>query len=174
MPPSLDESSQRSLASFAGGSCSSAKGSSACAYIRQSSALKSGRVRVMRSVISLLPASACAYGSDPDRRVKGFESASFQSVEFGLYAAKLCMLRKVVSDGVLGLSVSGRLASSSSTRSSKDDVSSSLKNVRVLRVMLAVGCVLDVEGRRGEGTLWLSVDGKPNSIASSNFCGEAK
>ena len=128
----------------------------------------------MRSVISLLPASACAYDSDPKRRVKGLESASFQSVEFGLYDGKLCMLRKVISEGVLGLSVSARLASSSSTRSSNDDVSSSLKNVRVERMMLAVGCVLDVEGRRGEETLVFSVEGKPNSIASSNFCGEAR
>lgn len=128
----------------------------------------------MRSVISLLPASACAYDSDPNRRVNGLESVSFHSVGFGLYDGRLCMLRKVMSEGVFGLSVSGRLDSSSSTRSSNDDVSSSLKNVRVVRVMLVDGCVLDVDGRRGEEILWLSVDGKPNSIASSNFCGEAR
>lgn len=109
MPPSLDESSQRSLAFFAGGRCSSAKGSSPWGYSRLSSALKSGRVRVMRSVISLLPASACAYESDPNRRVNGLESVSFQSVPFGLYDGKLCMLRKVISEGVLGLSVSETL-----------------------------------------------------------------
>ena len=128
----------------------------------------------MRNVISLLPASACAYDSDPNRRVKGFESTSFQSGGFGLYDGKLCMVRKVASEGVLGLSASGRLASSSSTRSLSDDVSSSLKNVRVVRVVLVAASVLDVEGRRGEEVLWLSIDGKPNSSASSNFCGEAR
>lgn len=130
-------------------------------------------MRVIRNVISLLPASACAYESDPNRRVKGFESTSFQSGGFGLYDGKLCMVRKVASEGVLGLSASGRLASSSSTRS-LSDVSSSLKNVRVVLVVLVAASVLDVEGRRAEEVLWLSIDGKPNSSASSNFCGEAR
>lgn len=84
------------------------------------------------------------------------------------------MVRKVASEGVLGLSASGRLASSSSTRSLSDDVSSSLKNVRVVLVVLVAASVLDVEGRRAEEVLWLSIDGKPNSSASSNFCGEAR
>ena len=171
MPRSLDGLSQRALALFAGGRCSSANGSSPFGYSRVSSALKSGLVRVMRRVISLLPDSACAYDSNPYRRVKVFDTASFQSAEFGLYDGNLCMLRKATSEGVWGASVSGRLASSSSTCSSNNDVSSSLKNVWVVPVE---GCGLDIVGHRDSEILGYSIEGKPNSIASSNFCGEAR
>lgn len=158
---------------FVGGKCSNAKGSSPVvfAYSAFSSARKSGLVKVMRSVISLLPASSFAKGSDVWWRTADLgKSVLLEPAEVASEGERRVeSWLKTLSMGVYGASLSGRLvvdsASSSSSRASNRDGISSWRNVLQGAVLWA----RDSEGRLKGRSSVSSMDGKPNSMASSKF-----
>ena len=141
------------------------------AYSAFSSARKSGLVKVMRSVISLLPASSCAKGVDVWWRTVGLEKSVL--LETGEVASggdrSVASCLKTLAMGVYGASLSGRLvvdsASSSSSSRALNREMSSWRNVLQGAVLWA----RESEGRlRGRSSV-SSMDGNPNSMASSKF-----
>ena len=141
------------------------------AYRAFSSARKSGLVKVMRSVISLLPASSCAKGVDVWWRTVGLEKSVL--LEAGEVATggdrSVASCLKTLAMGVYGASLSGRLvvdsASSSSSSRALNREMSSWRNVLQGAVLWA----RESEGRlRGRSSV-SSMDGNPNSMASSKF-----
>lgn len=141
------------------------------AYSAFSSARKSGLVKVIRSVISLLPASRCAKGSDVWWRT--VDLAKGVPLEPEVLATdverNIASCLKALSVGVYNASLSGRLvvdlASSSSSSASNREGMSSWRNVLQGAVLWA----RESEGRLKGRSSVSSMDGKPNSIASSKF-----
>lgn len=141
------------------------------AYSAFSSARKSGLVSVIRRVISLLPASSCAKGSDVWwRRVGLGKSVLLEPEEAAADGERsVASWLKTPFMGVYGASLSGRLvvdsASSSSSRASNREGMSSWRNVLQGAVLRA----RESEGRLKGRSSVSSMDGNPNSIASSKF-----
>lgn len=126
-----------------GGNSSNANGSpgSPCNLV-SSAERRSGRVSVMRSVISLLPSGArylilglrlvcSSEGESTEGRFDDGLGASSESMAEDV-VGKRCVLPKTASQGVRGMSRSGRLAQSLSSSSSEAGKSKALKTEGLL------------------------------------------